>query len=72
VNGHILVEMAAADEIPPAQTLKKAGEFEVYDQEGQKHKFSSLYAEKQTMVIFVRHFFCGNCMVPRLPQGTQS
>jgi len=55
--------MVAANEIPSIETIKKAGELEIFDQEGKKIKFSSLYAEKQTMVIFIRHFLCGNCMV---------
>jgi len=55
--------MVAVDEIPSIETIKEAGDLEIFDQEGKKIKFASLYADKQTMVIFIRHFLCGNCMV---------
>lgn len=45
------------------ETLKKAGDLEIFDENGTKLKFSSLYSDKQVLIVFIRHFFCGNCMV---------
>jgi hypothetical protein len=53
----------SSSDILSAETLQKAGEYEIFDEDGKKLKFSSLYADKQTLVIFIRHFLCGNCMV---------
>ena len=50
------------DTISP-ETLAKAGELEVYDENEKKVKFSTLFEKERTMVIFIRHFLCGNCMV---------
>jgi len=59
--------MTANDDILSPELLQKAGNLEIIDENGTKLKFSSLYAEKQTLVIFIRHFMCGNCMVHSYP-----
>ena len=51
------------NEILSSSILKKAGDLEVFDENGTKIKFSSFHADKQALVIFIRHFMCGNCMV---------
>ncbi|KAF7321810.1 hypothetical protein MKEN_00702800 [Mycena kentingensis (nom. inval.)] len=43
------------------QTLAAASKLEVFDAEGKKVTFGSLYADKKTVVVFIRHFFCGVC-----------
>jgi len=50
-------------DILSSETLSKAGALEIFDEDGSKVKFSSFYTDKQTLVIFIRHFMCGNCMV---------
>jgi peroxiredoxin len=45
------------------ETLKKAGDLDIFDENGTKVKFSSLFADQQVLVVFIRHFFCGNCQV---------
>ena len=51
------------NDILSPETLKKAGGLEVFDENGVKIKFSSFHADKQVLVIFIRHFLCGYCMV---------
>ncbi|KAF2483805.1 hypothetical protein BDY17DRAFT_115664 [Neohortaea acidophila] len=50
-------------ELPSAQTLQEAGELEVADEYGRKVQFKKLYDSKggQQLIVFIRHFFCGNC-----------
>ncbi|KAI4164405.1 MAG: hypothetical protein LQ342_002052 [Letrouitia transgressa] len=51
---------------PPSKAdLEKVADHPVLDADGKPHKFKSLYTSnpnvKQTLIIFIRHFFCGNC-----------
>ena len=55
--------MAISIDILSPEVLKKATEVEIFDENGVKIKFGSLYADQKAMIIFIRHFFCGNCMV---------
>ncbi|CAK7269656.1 hypothetical protein SEPCBS119000_003679 [Sporothrix epigloea] len=50
-------------ELPPQELIKRIANLPVLDREGGKHSFKSLYedAAGRTLIIFVRHFFCGNC-----------
>ncbi|KAF2005648.1 hypothetical protein P154DRAFT_412767, partial [Amniculicola lignicola CBS 123094] len=53
------------DEIPTEKDLKKVGDQLVLDNKGASRQFKELYqgegvAPKQ-LIIFIRHFFCGNC-----------
>jgi hypothetical protein len=57
------------NDIISPETLSKAGDLEIFDENEKKIKFSTLFATKQTLVIFIRHFLCGNCMV-RPPSPT--
>ncbi|KAL1690986.1 AhpC/TSA antioxidant enzyme-domain-containing protein [Schizophyllum commune] len=41
-------------------TLASAAQLNVYDAQGKKVKFGSIYAENKTVVVFIRHFLCGN------------
>jgi hypothetical protein len=52
-----------SNDILSSETLSKAGNLEIFDENRSKIKFSSFYTDKQTLVIFIRHFMCGNCMV---------
>ncbi|KAF8194092.1 AhpC/TSA antioxidant enzyme-domain-containing protein [Pholiota molesta] len=53
--------MAPTPAIPDAETLSKAAELEVYDVKGEKVKFGELIKDRKTVVVFIRHFFCGSC-----------
>ncbi|GBE77205.1 AhpC/TSA antioxidant enzyme-domain-containing protein [Sparassis latifolia] len=47
--------------LPDRQTLKKATTLPVYDAEGNKLNFKNIFREQKTILIFIRHFFCGSC-----------
>ncbi|KAI0095068.1 hypothetical protein BDY19DRAFT_916123 [Irpex rosettiformis] len=59
------------DETPSIDDVRKAYELELLDSTGQKVKFGSLIDDTgKTVVVFIRHFFCGSCQayVSRLAQ----
>ncbi|KAJ8082192.1 hypothetical protein AAF712_001821 [Marasmius tenuissimus] len=41
--------------------LQKASELEVFGPDGERVKFGTLFANRKTVVVFTRHFFCGSC-----------
>ncbi|PYH76862.1 hypothetical protein BO82DRAFT_358724 [Aspergillus uvarum CBS 121591] len=53
------------DEPPSAEIQAKVATYTVLDREGQSHQYSTLYsgpaAAPRTLVVFIRHFFCGSC-----------
>ncbi|KAF8621930.1 hypothetical protein AX15_007396 [Amanita polypyramis BW_CC] len=53
--------MSKATEIPDQETLSKASELTVYNSKGEEVKFGSLFEHSKTVVVFIRHFFCGSC-----------
>ncbi|KAH9486022.1 Peroxiredoxin-like 2C [Psilocybe cubensis] len=46
-------------ELPDQKTLEEAGNCDILDIDGNKVKFSTIFAEQKTIVVFIRHFFCG-------------
>ncbi|KAH7148458.1 AhpC/TSA antioxidant enzyme-domain-containing protein [Dactylonectria macrodidyma] len=58
-------ELATNNELPTRETLRKIGNYNLLDRDGKTHPFKSLYTgsnvARRVLVIFVRHFFCGNC-----------
>ncbi|KAL6922133.1 hypothetical protein ACHAPO_002891 [Fusarium lateritium] len=58
-------ELATNNDIPSPETLKKIGKYIVLDRHGKSHPFKTLYTgsnvARRVLIIFVRHFFCGNC-----------
>jgi len=56
-------------DILSTETLEKVENFQVFDKDGKEVQFGSLYADQETLVIFIRHFLCGNCMVPLNPRS---
>ncbi|CAM1500597.1 Fc.00g097590.m01.CDS01 [Cosmosporella sp. VM-42] len=58
-------ELATNNEIPSPQALQKIENYVVLDRHGKTHTFKSLYTgsnvARRVLIIFVRHFFCGNC-----------
>jgi hypothetical protein len=63
------------DELPSATLLSKIASYPVLDRDGKEYKFQDLYAgpdaTERTLIVFVRHFFCGVCF-PFLPSGFYS
>ncbi|KAL2857862.1 AhpC/TSA antioxidant enzyme-domain-containing protein [Aspergillus pseudoustus] len=53
------------DEPPSADILAKIADYPVLDRDGKEHNFQDLYAgpdaAERTLIVFVRHFFCGSC-----------
>ncbi|KAL3472385.1 Sodium:solute symporter family-domain-containing protein [Aspergillus californicus] len=48
--------------LPSADTLQQVAKFTVLDREGKEIPFEDVYSSTQrTLVVFVRHFFCGSC-----------
>ncbi|KAI4225514.1 MAG: hypothetical protein L6R36_003863 [Xanthoria steineri] len=52
--------------VPRRKDVERIAELPVLDKDGKPHTFSSLLApannkRSRTLVIFIRHFFCGNC-----------
>ncbi|KAF2972505.1 hypothetical protein GQX73_g1061 [Xylaria multiplex] len=58
-------EVETNNEIPSTQVLKRIEDYTVIDHIGKTHPFKSLYSgrnvARRILVIFIRHFFCGNC-----------
>lgn len=58
-------ELATNHDLPSRDTLRKIGNYIVLDRDSKTHPFKSLFTgsnvARRVLVIFVRHFFCGNC-----------
>ncbi|KAM3439941.1 hypothetical protein MY4824_002448 [Beauveria thailandica] len=58
-------QLATNDEIPSDATLAEVANYVLLDKHGKSHTFQSLYnspnGARRVLVVFVRHFFCGNC-----------
>lgn len=58
-------EVVTNDELPSAETIRRIENYIVLDRHGKTHTFRSLYTgrsvARRVLIIFVRHFFCGNC-----------
>jgi len=42
-------------------TLAAVADIPIFSEAGEQVNFASLYADKKTVVVFIRHFFCGLC-----------
>ncbi|KAL8942924.1 MAG: hypothetical protein Q9216_001399 [Gyalolechia sp. 2 TL-2023] len=54
------------DDAPSRKILEEVADLPVLDLNGKPHPFKSLYKSNnnehsRTLIIFIRHFFCGNC-----------
>ncbi|KAI0101754.1 AhpC/TSA antioxidant enzyme-domain-containing protein [Nemania sp. FL0031] len=51
--------------LPSLETLRAVENHPVWDNAGKTHPFKSLYSghnvARRMLIIFIRHFFCGNC-----------
>ncbi|KAK7932381.1 hypothetical protein PG985_003093 [Apiospora marii] len=58
-------EVLTNNDLPTQATLKKLENHTVLDSSRKSHTFKSLYSgpnvARRVLIIFVRHFFCGNC-----------
>ncbi|KAJ4406936.1 hypothetical protein N0V82_010037 [Gnomoniopsis sp. IMI 355080] len=58
-------EVLTNNELPSPETIRRIGDYIVLDRHGKTHTFKSLYTgrnvARRVLIIFVRHFFCGNC-----------
>ncbi|RYP92969.1 hypothetical protein DL770_000843 [Monosporascus sp. CRB-9-2] len=58
-------EVQTNNDLPSLETLREIESYTVLDAYGRSHPFKSLYAgrnvARRVLIIFVRHFFCGNC-----------
>ncbi|KAK7397522.1 hypothetical protein QQX98_013117 [Neonectria punicea] len=56
-------ELATNHDLPSRETLRKIDNYIVLDRHGKTHPFKSLYigsnVARRVLIIFVRHFFCG-------------
>ncbi|KIP04326.1 hypothetical protein PHLGIDRAFT_200269 [Phlebiopsis gigantea 11061_1 CR5-6] len=50
------------DDRPDEKALSAAADFSILDSSGNRVNFGDIYKEKKTIVVFIRHFFCGSCM----------
>ncbi|KAJ4396571.1 hypothetical protein N0V93_000791 [Gnomoniopsis smithogilvyi] len=58
-------EVLTNNELPSPEVIRRIGDYIVLDRHGKTHTFKSLYTgrnvARRVLIIFVRHFFCGNC-----------
>ncbi|KAK4150980.1 thioredoxin-like protein AAED1 [Chaetomidium leptoderma] len=58
-------EIDTNHDLPSPETIRKIDNYVVLDRDGKSHTFRSLYtgrhAARRVMIIFIRHFYCGNC-----------
>ncbi|GAP91205.1 putative thioredoxin-like protein AAED1 [Rosellinia necatrix] len=58
-------EVETNNGLPSMQVLRSIENYPVMDHAGKTHPFKSLYSghnvARRILIIFVRHFFCGNC-----------
>ncbi|KAH0566535.1 hypothetical protein GP486_000076 [Trichoglossum hirsutum] len=58
-------DAAVSDDVPTKDVLDRAAGLTVLNADGSSRSFGSLYSEGgaacRVLIIFVRHFFCGNC-----------
>jgi hypothetical protein len=53
--------MSEPNYIPTSQVLSDVSSLDVVDINGGKLRFGSLFESEKTIVVFIRHFFCGVC-----------
>ncbi|TFK32567.1 AhpC/TSA antioxidant enzyme-domain-containing protein [Crucibulum laeve] len=47
--------------LPNEESISNAADLNVFDGKGDKLKFGSIFERQKTVVVFIRHFFCGSC-----------
>ncbi|KAI9802684.1 MAG: hypothetical protein M1825_002706 [Sarcosagium campestre] len=58
-------DMAVSDKLPTKKDIERIADLVVLAADGSSRPFKSLYSgegvAQRVMVVFIRHFFCGNC-----------
>ncbi|KAI0723889.1 AhpC/TSA antioxidant enzyme-domain-containing protein [Cerioporus squamosus] len=47
--------------LPPPELIAEAASLNVFDDAGKEVSFGSIIKDQKTIVVFIRHFFCGSC-----------
>ncbi|KAJ8521996.1 hypothetical protein ONZ45_g1348 [Pleurotus djamor] len=50
-------------DILDSSTIEEAAQLDIYDGDGAKVKFGSLFEKQKMVIVFVRHFICGSCQM---------
>ncbi|PGH13547.1 hypothetical protein AJ80_06297 [Polytolypa hystricis UAMH7299] len=56
-----------SNDLPSSSMIRQAGDIPIFDSEGNESRFGDLFqtagfpARRKILVVFIRHFFCGNC-----------
>ncbi|KAL9125459.1 MAG: hypothetical protein Q9217_005344 [Psora testacea] len=66
LTGEFEGDIRVNDNLPTIPDLEEAGKIEVFDKDKKRRTFKSLHAgskedKMKVLVVFIRHFFCGNC-----------
>ncbi|EPS97807.1 hypothetical protein FOMPIDRAFT_1127810 [Fomitopsis schrenkii] len=56
---------------PTGATLAEIAKLTVYDSQGKMLDFKGLIRDQKTIVVFIRHFFCGSCQQQYVIQFAQ-
>ncbi|KAF4598577.1 hypothetical protein EYR38_006981 [Pleurotus pulmonarius] len=56
--------MSTSKSIPEASVLQEASLLEIFNLNGEKVKFGSIFEKESVIAVFIRHFFCGVSFVP--------
>jgi hypothetical protein len=54
-----IMPIAEPKAIPDDATIAKVAELKVFTEKGDQVRFGDLFEGQKTIVIFIRHFFCG-------------
>ncbi|RDA93617.1 hypothetical protein CP533_6171 [Ophiocordyceps camponoti-saundersi (nom. inval.)] len=58
-------EPDSSNDLPSDEAIRRTEKYVLLDRDGRTHTFQSLYSghnvAQRVLVVFVRHFFCGNC-----------
>jgi len=53
--------MSDSNYIPTPQVLSEVSALEIFDVNGGKLRFGTLFESEKAIIVFIRHFFCGVC-----------
>ncbi|KAF9654060.1 hypothetical protein BDM02DRAFT_1190125 [Thelephora ganbajun] len=48
-------------DIPTSESIAAVSKLQIHDEKGQAVTLGSLFEDQKTVIIFIRHFFCGTC-----------
>ncbi|KAI5120579.1 hypothetical protein M0805_002529 [Coniferiporia weirii] len=53
--------MSSSQSTPNEQAIAAAAQATIFDNKGTKLAFADVFSSSKTIVVFIRHFFCGMC-----------